>query len=147
MVCSLKAPQRFLVFAWLMLLNRILTIDNLVIKEWSMVNRCVMCKKESETVKHLILKCQVAKRIHGREAARYRISIRNMINTTTVHPLLNRSLDKKARSIFLITSFVIWRERCLRIFTDKECEINELVRQVQEQWRRFSNGGYQLTVT
>lgn len=32
MVWSLKAPPRFLVLAWLMLLNRILTIDNLVTK-------------------------------------------------------------------------------------------------------------------
>lgn len=39
-IWSLRAQPRFKVFAWLMLLNRILTIDNLVIRGWTMVNRC-----------------------------------------------------------------------------------------------------------
>lgn len=43
-IWKLKAPPRFKVFGWLMLINKILTIDNLVTRGWCMVNRCVMCK-------------------------------------------------------------------------------------------------------
>jgi hypothetical protein len=53
-----KVPPRFKVFAWIMIQNKILTIDNLKKKGMILVNKCVMCKRENETVKHLFSRCE-----------------------------------------------------------------------------------------
>lgn len=58
-----------LVFAWLMFLNRLLTIDNLQKKGWQLVGRCEMCKQEVETVKHLFNSCHVTLTIYQQLAA------------------------------------------------------------------------------
>jgi zinc-binding in reverse transcriptase len=41
-IWKLNVPPRFKVWAWMMLLNRILTTDNLKKKGWSLVSMCVM---------------------------------------------------------------------------------------------------------
>ena len=48
--------------------------------------------------------------------------------------LTNKELNKAERSLLLIAQFVIWRERCSRIFTDKSNEIEQLIQQIQDQW-------------
>ncbi|XP_078170733.1 uncharacterized protein LOC144564966 [Carex rostrata] len=70
---SIKAPPRFKVFAWIMTLNRILTIDNLIKKGMHIVNRCVMCKNALETVKHLFGECQTAKALYREVRAAYQL--------------------------------------------------------------------------
>lgn len=55
---TIKAPPQVLIFIWLMLRNRILTIDNLVRRGWEIPNRCVLCKRAAETVEHMYNECQ-----------------------------------------------------------------------------------------
>lgn len=40
---TIRAPMRVMVFTWLMLQDRVLTVDNLMRRGWSMVNMCYMC--------------------------------------------------------------------------------------------------------
>ncbi|CAL1389140.1 unnamed protein product [Linum trigynum] len=42
---------------WIVLHNRILTIDNLMKRGWTMVNRCNLCCRENESVFHLLVDC------------------------------------------------------------------------------------------
>lgn len=55
-----KVPPRIRVFGWLTSLNRILTIDNLIKKGWTLVNRCPMRKLNLESVQHLFNECPFA---------------------------------------------------------------------------------------
>jgi zinc-binding in reverse transcriptase len=56
-IWKLNVPPRFKVFAWLMMMNRILTTDNLMKKGCNMVSICVMCREDVETCKHLFSFC------------------------------------------------------------------------------------------
>lgn len=120
------------VFPWLMVQNKILTIDNLMKKGWAMVNRCVMCKAEIETVSHLFKKCRTS------------IAIYNQVTTTmgltmpirdARKALTSQSLTGDEKSVLLITQFVVCRERCSRVFTDKSNNTENLLQQIQDQWR------------
>jgi hypothetical protein len=50
-----KAPPRVAFFVWSAALGRILTLDNLKRRNIVLVNRCGMCKKEEESIDHLLL--------------------------------------------------------------------------------------------
>jgi hypothetical protein len=47
-------------FVWSAVLRKILTLDNLRKKHVIVINRCYMCKKDGESVDHLLLHCKVA---------------------------------------------------------------------------------------
>lgn len=50
---DIKAPTRVLIFGWLMLKNKILIDDNLILRGCHLINICYMCKKELKPVKHM----------------------------------------------------------------------------------------------
>ena len=54
------APKRVSFFLWTIAWDRILTINNLVKRELSLVNWCCLCRCEGETVDHLLLHCKFA---------------------------------------------------------------------------------------
>ena len=55
-----KAPPRVAFFVWSAALGKILTIDNLRKKNMVLINRCGMCKRDEETIDHLLLHCECA---------------------------------------------------------------------------------------
>lgn len=59
-VWKTKAPNRVAFFAWEAAREAILTGDNLRKRRKIYVNGCVMCKRDGESVNHLLLHCPVA---------------------------------------------------------------------------------------
>jgi hypothetical protein len=55
-----KSPPRAAFFVWSAALRKILTLDNLKKRQVVVINRCFMCKKDGESVDHLLLHCEVA---------------------------------------------------------------------------------------
>jgi hypothetical protein len=55
-----QAPSRAAFFAWSAALGKILTADNLKKRKIIIVDRCYLCKRDGETVDHLLLHCDVA---------------------------------------------------------------------------------------
>jgi hypothetical protein len=53
-----KAPPRIAFFLWATALSRILTVDNLRRQEFELINRCCLCKKDEETINHLLSHCE-----------------------------------------------------------------------------------------
>ena len=45
------------IFFWILLQNKILTLDNLKKRGFFIVNRCVLCKNDEELVDHIMLHC------------------------------------------------------------------------------------------
>lgn len=64
MIWKLKVSPRIKVFGWLVLSNRLLTIDNLNKRGWPLVNRCVLCKNQSESVKHMLDECNYSRPVY-----------------------------------------------------------------------------------
>lgn len=139
-IWATKAPPRFRVFAWLMIKNRILTVDNLRRKGFILVNRCYMCEKQEETVRHLLFECETARLIQTIMITAYQIRMPRFRQDT--HPLLSKDYTAKEKSLFLIAQFVIWRDRCAKVFRDSKTTIPELLAQIREQWQ-LTSGTYQ----
>jgi hypothetical protein len=55
-----KAPPMVAFFIWSATLGKILTLDNLRKKNMVLINRCRMCKRDEETIDHLLLHCECA---------------------------------------------------------------------------------------
>ena len=51
------APLRTRFFAWEAVWGKILTIDTLMKRGWSMVNRCSLCKGSKESADHILIHC------------------------------------------------------------------------------------------
>ena len=59
-IWKIKAPPRVEIFGWLVLWNRILTMDNLRRRGRIEVNGCLMCLSDEGLVDHLMLNCKIA---------------------------------------------------------------------------------------
>jgi hypothetical protein len=55
-----RALSRAAFFAWSVALDKILTMDNLRKRHIIIVDRCCLCKRDGESVDHLLLHCDVA---------------------------------------------------------------------------------------
>jgi hypothetical protein len=58
-----KAPRRVQFFVWTVAWNKIFTCDNLIKRGYIITSWCCMCKCSGETVDHLLIHCQVARRL------------------------------------------------------------------------------------
>ena len=58
-IWKIKAPMRVVIFGWLSIRRRILTQDNLR-RGRIVVNTCLMCLREEESVDHLMVNCKTA---------------------------------------------------------------------------------------
>ena len=52
-------PTKVSFFTWDW--GKVLTLDQLQRKGWTLVNRCVLCKKKSESIDHILLHCDKAR--------------------------------------------------------------------------------------
>ncbi|KAJ4784621.1 RNA-directed DNA polymerase (reverse transcriptase)-related family protein [Rhynchospora pubera] len=133
-----RIPPRFKIFIWQMCQNKIATVDNLQKRGWNMVNRCCLCKIECETVSHLFNHCVFF--ISLKEALLSDPLVRNVSADSaipTVHSSILTAIQIKApvKDIFAITFFVLWRERCKRVFTGVEKSHSELLPEIFLEWR------------
>ena len=59
-IWKVKIPKMVAFFMWIAAYGRILTLNNLMLRGLSLVNRCCMCCCKEETVDHLLRHCLVA---------------------------------------------------------------------------------------
>ncbi|KAJ4763154.1 RNA-directed DNA polymerase (reverse transcriptase)-related family protein [Rhynchospora pubera] len=133
-IWSLKAPPRVLTFVWLLLHNKLTTIDNLQLRGLTMVNRCSLCQLACESSSHLVNHCSffLETKIHAFNA----LSLTLRSSAPTQSLLVDKLLPKKFRGILAITCYFTWRERCSRIFRDR---LNSPLSTALKFW---TNGGF-----
>ena len=130
-IWDVKAPNRVMIFAWLMLQNRILTIDNLQRRGWEIVNRCCMCKANSETVRHLFNTCQYARMLKMRLIGYIpELGQCQYFTDGNYKQAMLRSKSKKIRQVQMATVFVLWRERCNRTFNDHHQTVTQTAQEI-----------------
>ncbi|XP_078149464.1 uncharacterized protein LOC144544782 [Carex rostrata] len=119
-IWKLQAPPRMKVFGWLALNNRLLTIDNLNKRGWPLVNRCVLCRVQGESIKHMLDECNFSKSVYSMLANTVPAMVPNLSNNTPPTQMLTDvSISKIQRETMLIMQFIIWRERCARTFSER----------------------------
>lgn len=133
-IWDIKGPGRVMIFIWLMYNNRLLTIDNLIKKGWEMPNMCHMCRMQSETKQHLFQECAYIKRVKIHLSRLLpAITPNDWYRTTGLGSIVNRTEQKSIRQIQVTICFVVWRERCRRIFTDNMKEHEILAREIAQE--------------
>jgi hypothetical protein len=69
-----QAPSRAAFFTWSAALSRILTLDNLRKMHTIIVDRCCLCKRDEESVNHILLHYDVASALWNNIFSRFGIS-------------------------------------------------------------------------
>lgn len=105
--------------------------DNLKARGYNMPGICYMCRIQDEIVQHLFNECGCALQIYGRILQG---GTRTIPDQDYLQLLVNSRTTTKEKELVLIAQFIIWRERCCRIFRDKSKRIEELVQEVRMQW-------------
>jgi hypothetical protein len=126
-----KAPTRVAFFVWSAAFGKILTHDNLHKKNVVVIEWCCMCKKNGESIDHLLLHCEVAHDLWSYVLALFGIE---WVMPQTVLELLTSwgasvgyGHDKEAwRLAPLCLLWCIWRERNAWLFEDVETSMMEL---------------------
>lgn len=85
-----------------------------------------MCKCDAETAAHMMGHCKFAVEMYRR------MDITLQMRIHPIEAALDINNNKKARGTLLVTMFVIWRERCARIFRESDKTIPELIDEVDQ---------------
>ncbi|KAJ4782011.1 RNA-directed DNA polymerase (reverse transcriptase)-related family protein [Rhynchospora pubera] len=135
-IWKFRIPPRFKIFLWQMLQNKIATLDNLQRRGWSLPNRCSLCLADCETVQHLFNQCPFSLDFfHCLSSTPTFMSLGNSSALFKDHlALLNGIFEDAAKDIVAISYFIIWRERCNRIFKDTSKIPSDLIPEVLVEW-------------
>ncbi|KAJ3683329.1 hypothetical protein LUZ60_013556 [Juncus effusus] len=133
-IWKIKIPLRIQIFLWEQKQNRILTLDNLQKRGHHVANGCFLCRKDLETVLHISEGCDFV-RCHWQ-------LLRTAMNLEETLPLetsaMNNDILKEGssqlnRQISSLSVFVIWRERCRRVFSSEKSSHGRLIEEIIEE--------------
>ncbi|OVA19039.1 Reverse transcriptase zinc-binding domain [Macleaya cordata] len=122
-------PTKISFFAWLVCHNSILTQDNLARRGNIIVNRCVLCLKDSESVNHLLLNYPFTRELW--EVFLHEFGVQWVFHNDVRRLFAERQVEHftKARNLlwrFLAISWIIWLKRNDRIFNDKYKDLHKI---------------------
>jgi hypothetical protein len=113
----------------LLLLNKVLTADNLVKPGWPHSPMCKLCNGSPETGVHMFATCPYSGQVWSSVLGRVNLSASlssssNHLNLQdwwiSVIDNLPSQLKDRWKSITLLTRWMLWKERNSRIFDNKE---------------------------
>jgi hypothetical protein len=126
-----QAPPRAAFFTWSAALGRILTLDNLRKRHIIIVDRCCLCKRDGESVDHILLHCDLASTLWNNIFSRFGISWvmpRSVLELVACWWKSGRSGSATSWKMVPICLFgCIWRERNLRYFENLESSLEEVL--------------------
>jgi hypothetical protein len=139
------APSRCKFFIWLLLQNRVWTVDRLLLCEWPNQYSCPLCFHNLETVDHLMQECPLACQVW--------IDISLWSHSPSFNPLnwkselglaswfnglsRNAANVKGLKSLIILVCWTIWRKRNSRVFEGKEKPMFRLVAGIQDEARTW----------
>ncbi|KAJ1701213.1 hypothetical protein LUZ63_000992 [Rhynchospora breviuscula] len=133
-IWKLLLPPRLKTFLWLMLHNKLPTIDNLQKRGLPIVNRCCLCKNCSESIAHTFGSCSFFKDVTNLAL--------NRTGTTRwhlqdLHPsaIIAGNFTNKQRELLTFSCYFTWRERCSRTVSDHTSDSNTVAFLILEEWR------------
>jgi hypothetical protein len=126
-----KSLPRAAFFVWSAALRKILTLDNLRKRQVVVINGCFMCKKDGESVDHLLLHCEVAYALWCNIFSRLGLSwvmpssVLDLCACWCSSGRTRSAVVWKMVPIYIFWS--IWRERNNRCFEDLESSLEEIL--------------------
>ncbi|KAJ1702140.1 hypothetical protein LUZ63_001919 [Rhynchospora breviuscula] len=131
---KIKAPPKVKVFLWLLLQERLLTQDNLLLRGWPNIQSCTNCRTPVvETATHLFIHCPFAQSFWDSIQIHFNLRIINFATNLVDFWIHNRSIiGKQWDIIWAAVSWALWKERNARIFSDQTSNHFTLLREVVE---------------
>lgn len=134
-VWKTKAIPKCRMHAWLLLQNKCLTADNLAKRGWPHNPTCRLCMVHPETALHISASCSYSVRVWEEIVNQLQVPayLAPTVNTANLQSWwlapthLPEQLDKRWRSISLLTWWMLWKERNNRIFNAKARSPKDLV--------------------
>ncbi|KAJ4766125.1 RNA-directed DNA polymerase (reverse transcriptase)-related family protein [Rhynchospora pubera] len=135
-IWKLKIPPRMIFFLWRLLQNRLATMETLTRRGWNLPSICCLCRNGEDSVQHLFNECPFS--------GQAKFKTFSVLCPDNMHCVVMeiakvmqddfRLSSNKPKEILAITCFVLWRERCARIFNQQSKEMWLLVDQVTFEW-------------
>jgi len=126
-----QAPPRAAFFAWSAALGKILTADNLRKRKIIIVDRCYLCKRDGETVDHLLLHCDVASTLWNHVFSWFGLSWvmpRRVVDLFACWWKAGRSRSAVVwKMVPICILWCVWKERNIRCFEDLENSMEDIV--------------------
>jgi len=145
------APSRCKIFLWLLLQNRVWTADRLLMREWPNSYFCPLCYRNLETAQHLSSECEESRRIWAEVSSWVGspgLDPTNRNATDTLmdwfHGLAGDSSSTMAtgsRSLAILVTWSIWKERNARVFNNTEKTVARLVEEIKDEARLWCQAG------
>lgn len=132
-------PSKVSFLVWLLMRRRVLTQNNLKRRGFNMVSQCYLCKQCEEDDVHLFLECPVTQQLldyfNFGQMATWRNSLEHFLTVWQPKSKTNQG-QKIKKFIPHVAIWVLWRERNLRCFEEKQTNIDKLINEVKElAWR------------
>jgi len=112
-------------------LGKILTADNLRKRKIIIVDRCYLCKRDGETVDHLLLHCDVASTLWNHVFSRFGMSWvmpRRVVDLFSCWWKAGRSKSAAVwKMVPICILWCVWKERNTRCFEDLENSMENIV--------------------
>lgn len=134
-IWKLKVPPRFVIFAWLLIQNKILTHENLRKRGFSVPSICYLCRASEESTRHMFNACPFSREVYRQTSVA--MGNTNPHRLDMINSIIAKQIDKEEKAIILINIFIVWRERCNRIFKEQSKTEHHLAEEVLEQWGRM----------
>ncbi|CAI0452355.1 unnamed protein product [Linum tenue] len=118
-------PSKVCFFMWLVYHNKLITVDSLKKRGWSMANRCCLCCKNEETINHLLVECEFVKEVwriinRGRLVLSYQDREVKLIIKHSPHSKPGNVGDWFTYCILHAVWWFVWLERNQRVFEEKK---------------------------
>ena len=129
-IWSAKVPKRVSFISWTTANDGILTIDNLVKRGQSLVNRCCLCCYDGESANHLLLHCKFSHALWCKAFAMFGIQWVMSRSVNSFFFIQRNWFGRHLSTIWnMVPSRLMWlvqQERNTRIFEDKERTLDHL---------------------
>jgi zinc-binding in reverse transcriptase len=138
-IWRLRLPKRMTIFAWLMLQNKLHTTDNLTRRGWNVVSICYLCRQQAESVDHMFGCYGFTQQVRQSIKSTYRGKLSQDFTHQSYATDILYDGDKFQKIIQITMCFVIWRERCSRIFREVSQTTDYIHLEVIQELARWFN--------
>jgi hypothetical protein len=131
-VCGgLRLLRGRLFFSWSAAQGKILTVENLRKKNIIIVDRCYLCKRDGESVDHLLLHCDVASTLWIHVFTRFGMSWVMLKRVIDLFACWWKSGRPKSAAVWKMVPICIfwcvWKERNLSCFEDQKNSMEDIL--------------------
>ncbi|CAN6163562.1 unnamed protein product [Urochloa humidicola] len=150
LIWKVWAPPKCKFFGWLAYQNRLWTADRLDRRGWPNQKKCPLCRHTDESALHLFAHCRYTRRVWSELRRTLSATIadtaawkacRNMPHWWKQASTSGALSNKATRSLLLLVSWEIWKERNARIFQRKEASVQSILMKIKDEIRAWCLAG------